>query len=436
MTATVIEVIILLVLLVLSGFFSSAETALTTVSAIKMRTLSEEGNRRAELVLKVTEDKQKLLSAILIGNNIVNLSASSLATTIAIRLLGSYGAGIATGILTFLILIFGEIAPKSMAAYRAEVISLRYVKIIRTLMIVLTPIIFVINHIAWAILKLFGLDPNTPPEVITEEEIRTIVDVSHESGVIEPEEKKFIHNMFDFTDATAKEIMIPRIDMTMVNVDASYDKLIEIFKEDMITRMPVYEENTDHIIGILNMKDLLLPREGEFSIRNYLRDAFFTYEQKNALDLFMEMRDNSQPMAIVLDEYGAVAGLVTLEDLLEELVGEIRDEYDSDEEDDIVCTDGEKESEYDVLGSVNLEDLCNELPLNFTSEDYDTLGGFLVGEFDHFPEAGETYVSSDGVILKITASSEKRVERVHIRFPMNKNDFKEHLKEKQKEASE
>ena len=436
MTATVIEVIILLVLLVLSGFFSSAETALTTVSAIKMRTLSEEGNRRAELVLKVTEDKQKLLSAILIGNNIVNLSASSLATTIAIRLLGSYGAGIATGILTFLILIFGEIVPKSMAAYRAEVISLRYVKIIRTLMIVLTPIIFVINHIAWAILKLFGLDPNTPPEVITEEEIRTIVDVSHESGVIEPEEKKFIHNMFDFTDATAKEIMIPRIDMTMVNVDASYDKLIEIFKEDMITRMPVYEENTDHIIGILNMKDLLLPREGEFSIRNYLRDAFFTYEQNNALDLFMEMRDNSQPMAIVLDEYGAVAGLVTLEDLLEELVGEIRDEYDSDEEDDIVCTDGEKESEYDVLGSVNLEDLCNELPLNFTSEDYDTLGGFLVGEFDHFPEAGETYVSSDGVILKITAASEKRVERVHIRFPMNKNDFKEHLKEKQKEASE
>lgn len=438
MTTTVIQIIILVVLLLLSAFFSSAETALTTVSKIKMRTLSEEGDRRARLVLKILDDRTKMLSAILIGNNIVNLSASSLATTVAIRLLGRFGAGIATGILTFLILIFGEITPKTLAAYRAAELSRRYAKPVWYLMVGLTPLIFIVNHLANGVLRLFGVDPNTPPEGMTEEELRTIVDVSHESGVIEDEEKEYIHNIFDFSDATAKEVMIPRIDMTAVNVMWSHEKLMDVFREEMMTRMPVYEGDTDHIIGIINMKDLLIPREGTpFSIRDYLREAYFTYEQKNAVELFEDMRRQSQAMAIVLDEYGSVAGLVTLEDLLEELVGEIRDEYDANEEDDIVSTDSESDTEYDVLGSINLEDLCDELPLNFSSEDYDTLGGFLIGEFDHFPKVGETYVSGDGVILRVVSASDKRIEKVHIRFPMPLEDFRAHLqKKKEKETEE
>jgi len=431
--ADVIQVIILILLLMLSAFFSSAETALTTVSRIKMRTMADTGDKRARKVLKVTDDQSKMLSAILIGNNIVNLSASSLATTLAIQLLGSYGAGIATGILTLLILIFGEIAPKSMASIKATQMSLRVAGVIWSLMTILTPVILIVNKMAGVVIRLFGIDPDEEKEAMTEEELRTIVDVSHERGVIEQDEKKYIHNLFDFSDATAREVMIPRIDMTMINVHWSYEKLIEVFRQEMLTRMPVYEGDSDHIIGIINMKDLLLPKKKKpFSIADYLRDVYFTYEQKNASELFQEMREKSQPMAIVLDEYGAVAGLVTLEDLLEELVGEIRDEYDEDEEDDIVPT-SDDHTEYDVLGSMNLEDLCNILPLGFASEDYDTIGGYLTGEFDHFPEEGEIYVSGEGILIRVVKVGRNRIEKVHIHFPEPIAMFKEHQQQKLEE---
>ena len=415
-TVSILQFVILAILLFLSAFFSSAETALTTVNKIKMKTLADEGNKRAELVLQVTEDSSKMLSAILIGNNIVNLSASSLATTLAIRLLGSVGAGIATGILTILILIFGEISPKTMATLKANRISLRYVKIIHALMVILTPVIFVINWLAMLFLRLLRVDPNNNEGAITEEELRTLVDVSHESGVIEGEEREYIHNIFDFTDATAKEIMIPRIDMTVVNVNWSYDKLLEVFREDMFTRLPVYEEDTDNIIGLINMKDMILaPKDESFSMRDYLRKVYFTYEQKNTSELFEEMRRERLSLAVVLDEYGAVAGMVTLEDLLEELVGEIRDEFDGNEVDDIISVN---DREYDVLGSMNLEDLCDKLDLDFSSEDYDTIGGYLTGLFDHFPQKGEIYVTGEGVILRVEAVDNKRITKVRLKLPV------------------
>ena len=414
-TASILQFIVLAVLLLLSAFFSSAETALTTVNKIKMKTLADEGDKRAELVLKVTEDSSKMLSAILIGNNIVNLSASSIATALAIRLLGSVGAGIATGVLTLLILIFGEISPKTIATLKATKISLRYAHIIWVIMTVLTPVIFIINFLSMGFLKLLRVDPTNNEGAMTEEELRTLVDVSHESGVIEGEEREYIHNVFDFTDATAKEIMIPRIDMTVVNVNWSYNKLLEVFKADMFTRLPVYEEDTDNIIGLLNMKDMILaPKDDTFSIRAYLRKVYFTYEQKNTSELFEEMRRERLSLAIVLDEYGAVAGMVTLEDLLEELVGEIRDEFDGDEEDALVQIN---DREYEVQGSMNLEDLCEELGLGFASEDYDTIGGYLTGLFDHFPEKGEIYVTGEGVILRVDAVVNKRITRVHIKLP-------------------
>lgn len=414
-TVSILQLVFLLLLLLLSAFFSSAETALTTVNKIKIKSLADEGDARAECVLKITNDSSKMLSAILIGNNIVNLSASSLATTLAIRLLGSVGAGIATGILTFLILIFGEISPKTIATLNATSISLAYAKVIWGLMVVLTPVIFLVNKMSLAFLRLLRVDPNKNEGAITEEELRILVDASHESGEIEGEEREYIHNIFDFTDATAKEIMIPRIDMTMVNVNWSYDKLVEAFKEDMFTRLPVYEDDTDNIIGLINMKDMILaPKDDNFSIRDYLRKVYFTYEQKNTSELFEEMRKERLSLAIVLDEYGAVAGLVTLEDLLEELVGEIRDEFDGNEEDDLIQIN---EREYDVLGSMNLEDLCEELQLGFVSDDYDTIGGYLTGLFDHFPHEGEIYVTSEGVILRVEQVDKKRVTKVRIKLP-------------------
>lgn len=410
----VIKIIILVVLLFLSAFFSSAETALTTVNLMKMRHLAEAGSKSAATVIKVTDNKPKMLSAILIGNNIVNLSASSLATTVAINVWGSYGAGIATGILTFLILIFGEIMPKSMASIKANRMAMRYAGIVWVLMIVLTPIIFVINALSYAVLRIFGVDPKKDYDKITEEELRTIVDVSHESGVIEGDERKIIHNLFDFSDATAKEIMIPRIDMTMANVNWSYERLLEGYSEHKYTRIPVYENEVDNIIGFVNMKDFLIDENREnFKMRSFLRDVHFTYEKKNTAELFDEMRSNSFGITIVIDEYGAVAGMITLEDLLEELVGEIRDEFDTYEEDDIIKTD---ENEYDVLGSANLEDLCNEIPLGVSSEDYDTIGGYVVGEFDHFPNVGEKVITEDFHQITVTDVEKNRVTKVHIKL--------------------
>ena len=332
-----------------------------------------------------------------------------------IKIWGSVGAGIATGILTVLILIFGEISPKTLATVNSEKLAFTYANVIEVLMKILTPVIFIINKLANRICKLFGVDPNADTQKMTEEELRTIVDVSKESGVIESEEHTMINNVFDFGDAQAKEVMIPRIDMTFAQVDSSYDELIQIFQEDKFTRLPVYEDTTDNVIGILNMKDLLLCHDKDhFSVRDIMREPYFTYEHKNTAELFMEMRKSSISLAIVLDEYGATAGLITLEDLLEEIVGEIRDEYDTDEEDPIVQL---SDREYMVLGSTNLEDLCDEIGLNFTSEDYDTIGGYLIGLLDHLPEKNEVIITDDDVLLRVEQMDKNRIEKIYIKKP-------------------
>ena len=409
------QIIALVILLILSSIFSSTETALTTVNKIRMRTLSEAGNKKADRVLRVTENQGKMLSAILIGNNVVNLSASSLATSIAIERFGSVGAGIATGILTLLILIFGEIAPKTMATINADQISLWASGFIEFLMWILTPVIFIVNKLAMGVLLLFRVDPNKSQNAMTEEELRTIVDVGEESGVIETEEKEMIHNLFDFGDSEAKEIMIPRIDMTFVSKDATYQEVIEIFKEDKFTRLPVYEETTDNVVGILNMKDLLLCEDpNTFSIDEIMREPYFTFEHKNTADLFMEMRKSSISLAVVLDEYGVTAGMITLEDLLEEIVGEIRDEYDTDEEDAISQI---SDREYLVLGSTNLDDVNDELGTSFQSDDYDTLGGYCLELLDHLPECNEITFAEDGTLLKIMSMDKNRIHKVFIKLP-------------------
>ena len=417
------QLICLIILLLLSSFFSSAETALTTVNKIRMRTLSESGNKKADRVLRVTGNSAKMLSAILIGNNIVNLSASSLATTLAVKIFGSVGAGIATGILTFLILIFGEVSPKTLATIHADKISLKISGIIEFLMFIFTPLILVINTFSMGFLMLLGVNPNDKDKAITDEELRTIVDVSQETGVIEDEERTMIHKLFDFGDAEAKEVMIPRIDMIFVDVNSTYDEVIEIFKEYKYTRLPVFEESTDRIVGVLNIKDLLLLNDNKdseaeyrenFDIRNLMREAYFTFEHKNTADLFIEMRKSSLSLAIVLDEYGSTAGLITLEDLLEEIVGEIRDEYDSDEIDDITKI---SEREYLVLASANLADVSRELELNLISEDYDTVGGYCLEQLDHLPEKNEVIVTEDEVLIRIESVDNNRIEKVYIKLP-------------------
>lgn len=414
-TENILQIVVLIVLLLLSAFFSSAETALTTVNKIRMRTLAEGGNKRAAKVLTVTDNSAKMISAILIGNNIVNLSASSIATALAIKLFGSMGAGIATGILTLLILIFGEISPKTLATIHADEISLTYAGIISFLMKILTPVIFLMNSLSMAFLKLLRVNPNDSRLVLTENELRTIMDVGHESGVIETEEHEMINNVFDFTDAEAKEIMIPRIDMTLVSVDASYQELLDIYRETRYTRLPVYEESNDNVIGILNVKDLLLCEDQDnFSIRDIMRTPFFTYEHKNTAELFSQMQESSINIAIVLNEYGTTAGLITMEDLLEEIVGEIHDEYDYNEEEDLFAIN---DHEYLAQGSMNLEDLCDSLDIHLESEDYDSIGGYMIGLLDHVPQEGESVTAPDGTVLRVDKMDKNRIEKIYIRVP-------------------
>ena len=409
------QIIILLILLALSAFFSSNETALMSVNRIRLRSLADEGNKRASMALDILEDQMpKLLSAILIGNNIVNISASSLATTLAYSF-GGYMVSIVTLILTVLILIFGEITPKNYATINAEKITLRYIPIFKFLMTIMTPVIFIINLFSRGVMRLMRVDPDAASKAMTEEELRTIVDVSHEDGVIESDEKEMIYNVFDLGDATAKDIMVPRVHVTFADVESTYDELIEIFREDKFTRLPVYKDSQNNIVGIINMKDLLLyDKNEEFVIDRFLRKPHFTYETKSISDLLVEMKDSTFNIAIVLDEYGDMAGLITLEDILEEIVGEIHDEYD-EKEDELVQKISDRE--YIIEGSMHLDDVNDHLNTELDSEDYDSLGGFIIEHLDRLPVAGDEVITEEGIRLIVEKLDKNRIEKVHVYLP-------------------
>lgn len=390
---------------------------MTTSNKLKIQSLADQGSKRARILLKISEDSGKMLSAILIGNNLVNNAATALTTSLIIQLFGNSAVGIATGVITLLILIFGEISPKTLATIHSEKMALFYAPLIHFLMKLFTPVIFIVNKLSLGVLFLLRVNPSQKVNTMTEHELRTIVDVSHEDGVIESEEKEMIYNVFDMGDAKAKDIMVPRVHVTFADINSTYDELIEIFREDKFTRLPIYEETTDNVVGTINMKDLLLYNyndKKEFHVRDILREAYFTYEYKSISELLVEMRQASINIAIVLDEYGETAGLITLEDLLEEIVGEIHDEYDENEEEFIRQIN---EREYIIEGSMNLDDLNDSLGLNLSSEDYDSLGGFIIEHLDRLPEQGDEFTTDDGIRLVVEALQKNRVESVHMYIP-------------------
>lgn len=431
-----VNILILVLLLLLSAFFSSAETALTTVNKIRMRALAEEKNKAAKRVLKLIEDPTKMLSAVLICNNVVNLSASSLSTSYAFSIcqrMGlsgstSIGAGIATGILTILILIFGEITPKNLATRNAEKISLVYSSTILFLTNLLTPVIFIVNKISQFFLWLLRVDTSKKVSIITEDELRTFVEVSHEEGVIESEERQMITNIVDFGDSLAKDVMIPRMDIAMVEANITYEDLLKEFTKNKYARLPVYEDTIDNIIGIINLKDFVFYTGDKetLDIRTLMREAHMTYEYKNVAELFMEMQKESIPLTVVLDEYGALAGLITIEDLIEEIVGELRDEYDDDEEDEIQKI---SDNEYIFLGSADLEDIDEILDLKLESDDYDSIAGHVINLLEHFPEVGET-AEDDVATYTVLEVEGNRVDKIRMILkprPENDEDEEEDL---------
>jgi CBS domain containing-hemolysin-like protein len=426
-----VNIIILVILLFLSAFFSSAETALTTANKIRMRALAEEKNKAAKRVLRLIEDPTKMLSAILICNNVVNLSASSLSTSYAFDIcqrLGlsgktSIGAGIATGILTILILIFGEITPKNLATKNTEKMALAYSSPVLFLTNLLTPVIFIVNKISHFFLVLMRIDTTKNESGITEDELLTFVEASHEEGVIESEERQMITNIVDFGDSLAKDVMVPRMDIVMVEANITYEELLTVFTENKYARLPVYEETIDNIIGIINLKDFVFYTGDKESldIRTLMREAHMTYEYKNVSELFMEMRKDSIPLTIVLDEYGALAGLITIEDLIEEIVGELRDEYDDDEEDEIQKI---SENEYVLLGSADLEDVDEVMNLKLESDDYDSIAGHVINLLEHIPEVGET-AEDDAAVYTVLEVDGNRIDKIRMVLKPNQEEKNE-----------
>ena len=426
-TTGVIQIVTLVILVFLSGFFSSAETAYSTVNRVRIRTLAQENHKGAIRVLGILDQYGKMLSAILIGNNIVNLSASSVATTLAIKIWGSYIVGIVTGVLTFVILIFGEIIPKTWAMQRSEKITLMYSRMIRLWMTVLTPIIFIIDKLSNWILRFLHISSDGNNFSITEKELKTYVDVSHEGGVIESEERELIYNVFDFGDTVAKDIMIPRIQMTTIPLDATYQELLSTFQDSMFTRIPVYDDDPDHIIGVVNIKDFILVKDKDkFQLKKILREAYYTYEYKSVSDLLMEIREKSLSIAFVLSEYGATVGMITMEDMIEELVGEIRDEYDADEEELIQEIE---EGQFLVEGQMKLDDINDALDIELDSEDYDSIGGLIIEKLDRLPQDKEAIVLDNGITLQADGVQDNRIVKVLITLPVQDEQAEEETPE-------
>ena len=409
---TIIQIVMLVILLIGSGFFSASETALMSLSRIRVRHMQEEGVKGAKLVGKLTEDSGKLLSSILVGNNVVNIAATSISTSLFISILGTQGVAVATALMTILVLIFGEITPKTIAANNSEKIAILVSKPIKVIILILTPVVWIFNIITNIIFKIFGIKSKSGQPYITEEELRTMVNVSQEEGVLEIEERQIINNVFQFGDMQAKEAMVQRLDMVCIDADDGYKEIISLFKEEQFSRMPVYEESADDIIGIVNIKDIIFLEEDEianFDIRNYVREAFFTYEFKKITELLEEMKKDKSQMAIVVDEYGGTAGLITIEDLVEEIVGEIEDEYDEDESDIEVI----KEDEDIIDGSKKISEVNELIGTNLESEEFDSIGGFIIGHLKRLPEEHEV-IEVDGVKLCIESLDKNRIKKIRV----------------------
>ena len=406
------RLIVLILLLILSGFFSSAETAFTSLNRLKIKSLADEGSKRAVLVLSLIDQNAKFLSTILIGNNIVNIVASALTTTFAMDYFGSTAIGIATGILTLLVLIFGEITPKTMASIHAEKMAFLYAPVVKVLVILFTPLTFLVSGLAKGVMFILRIDPNKSGQHMTENELLTIVEASAEEGVIEKDEHEMINNVVDFGDTKAKDVMVPAINMTCVEDTVSYDDLIDIFRKDQYSRMPVYHESHDNIVGIIWAKDLLVKYDAskEFKVTNYMREPFFTFESKKTSELMSELKDKYKSMAIVLDEYGITAGLLTIEDLLEEIVGEIRDETDTDEVDSVRKINN---TTFEAAGSAPLDDVNKACGLELNSDDYDSIAGHVINLLNHLPTPGESIVWDD-VKFTVLSTVRNRVTKVRI----------------------
>lgn len=407
------ELLILILLIAASAFFSAAETALMGLSQLRVRTLVESGQNRAKLIAKLKAQPDRLLITILVGNNLVNIAASAMFTALVLRTLGPGRAvTLATGVMTLVILVFGEISPKTIAARDPLGVSYRVAKPLNFLMTLLTPVVYVLTLLSNLLAKRQDGEGELA-EQVTEAEIRTLVNVGEEQGIIEDEESRMIYSVLALTDTPVRNVMVPRTAITAVEVTATHDELIELIRNDRYSRLPVYEEDIDNVIGLLHAKDICSLTEAEkaaFDLRKLLRPTIFVVSTKKSGLVLRELQKHRVYMAIIIDEYGGTAGLVTIEDLIEEIVGEIVDEYDDEEDPPVEVLDANT-SFFDAR--LTVKEVNEQLNIALPTDRALTIGGLVYDLLGRIPRTGEA-VSYGRIALTVDKLDRRTIERVKV----------------------
>jgi putative hemolysin len=415
-----VEILLFVICILLSAFFSSSEVALISLTRAKVRTLVNEGRPGSNAVASLKESPEHLLITILIGNNIVNISAAALATAIAIQMFGDIGVGIATGFVVIVLLVFGEIGPKIYAARASDSFALAVAPVILFLSRIFTPLIWLVERIS----PKFGIGKETIEQSLTEEEIKEWIDVGKEDGTIEQAEQDMLYSVLEFADTTAREIMTPRVDVIAMDDTISFEEAIRIFNETGFSRIPVYHDQIDNITGILNVKDVfsaMVSHRKDSTIKEVMYDPMFVPETKKIDDLLKELQVHRVQMAIVLDEYSSFVGIVTVEDILEELVGDIMDEYDKEEPE----VQNISEGVFVIDAQMWVEDVNERLEIDLpVDESYETIGGLIIDRLGHIPmHPGEKVEINEGKItLVVMQMHGRRIVKVKIVIHPPKGD--------------
>src|SRR5579885_551392 len=407
-----LQLILLVIMLILCALASASETALTSVSRIKLKNLVEEGDKKAQEIEQILANPNVFLSTILIVNSVATIIASSLATILALRFFQAWGDIIETILLSLLVLIFCEITPKTAAVQNPLRWARALIGPVRGAAWLLRPVVWILGKITNGLVRILGGQAVRHGPFVTEEELRLLVTVGEEEGVLEEAETEMIHSIFEFADTPVREVMIPRIDIVALESTITLNDAVDLALEGGFSRIPVYEETIDNIIGVLYTKDMLKQlREGHEAqpIRNLVRPAYFVPETKKLDDLLREIRQKRVHMVIVIDEYGSVSGLVTIEDLVEEIVGDIQDEYDHEE----TLYEQVNDREYIFSAKISIDEFNEIMDTKLEHEDYDTLGGFLYAQLDKIPVPGDT-ITFEHYRFTILTTRGRRIARVQV----------------------
>ncbi len=407
---------IIAVLIVLSAVFSSAETAFLSTNKIRLRNLQEDGEKKADLVLKLLDNQNRLISSLLVGNNIVNISASALATKVATDIFQDAGVGIATGVMTLLVLVFGEVIPKNLAAAHAEGWAMIVAPFIQFISVLLTPLVFLLTKLSDTVVRFSKKNEEEDP-TLTEDEFKILVNVGQEEGVFDESESEMINSIMEFDETYVKAIMVPRIDIVAVDVDDSINDALRLIMDGGHSRIPAFEDSIDNIVGILYAKDIFEHLDADFNelkVRELIRDAYYIPETKKVSDLLNELRLKKVHMAIILDEYGGTNGLVTIEDLIEEIIGDIQDEYDAEE--DLIVMHSDNQLIADARASIGDVEEAFDVELDekiLEDSEADTIGGLAFENLGGLPEVGNE-VTVDRFHIRIVDVSGRRITKVEV----------------------